>query len=214
MDSIVKAAIEKYGSGIAKTTVHVSSVKINLASGEGTISGLTVANPSGFSSARIFSLGQISAKIEPRTVTSKVVVIDKLIIAAPYVVYERNSSGETNIKALQKNIQQSTQRAAKKASEEKNAGGKEVKLLIKKLVIENGRIDIRIAALVDKPGTIKLPRIERTGIGKGGGATPSQVADEVMSALLEEVGLAVAQAGIDGYFGKGIGGAIKKLFGK
>ncbi|MGE5893616.1 MAG: hypothetical protein ACM34I_06130, partial [bacterium] len=40
IDSIVKAAIEKYGSEVTKTDVRVSSVKIKLSSGEGAVSEL------------------------------------------------------------------------------------------------------------------------------------------------------------------------------
>ncbi len=63
LDSIVKSAIEKYGSEITKTAVRVSSVKIKLSSGKGAIKGLTVSNPKGFSSSNIFSLGKISTKV-------------------------------------------------------------------------------------------------------------------------------------------------------
>ena len=50
LDSIVKSAIEQYGSEITGTRVRVGSVKITLTEGRGTIRGLRVGNPSGFSS--------------------------------------------------------------------------------------------------------------------------------------------------------------------
>ena len=59
LDSIVAAAIEKYGSQATQTSVSVSGVKLELTQGRAAISGLTVANPSGFSTPTVFSLGGI-----------------------------------------------------------------------------------------------------------------------------------------------------------
>ena len=70
LDSIVKAALEKYGSQAVKTQVRVSSVKIRLSQGEGTVTGLTVANPSGFVSPSIITLDTISIRIEKNSVTA------------------------------------------------------------------------------------------------------------------------------------------------
>lgn len=206
LDSIVKSAIEKYGSEITKTAVRVSSVKIKLSSGEGAIKGLTVSNPKGFSSSNIFSLGKISTKIDAGSVRSKIIVIDSIVISAPQVLYEMNSSGAFNIDALKKNIQST----GGEKKPEKKKDEKEIRLHIKKLVIENGEINLRFPTGSDKPSMIKLPRVELTDIGKKGGATPSQVAGRVASALTEEIAFAVAKAGAESFFGS----AIKKLFGK
>src|SRR3990172_337029 len=70
LNSIVKAAIEKYGSQATKTAVRVSSVNIKLRSGEGAVRGLRVANPSGFYSPSIITLDNISVRIATKSVTS------------------------------------------------------------------------------------------------------------------------------------------------
>ncbi len=214
IDWIVKAAIERYGSQVTKTAVRVSSVKIRLTSGEGAIAGLTVANPRGFSSPYIFRLGKISTKIDTRTVTGSPIVIDEIRIAAPQVVYEMNSSGASNVSLLKKNVQESSGGAPKKTSGGEKAKSKETKIVIKKLVIESGRIDVNIAALGNRPRTATLHRMELTDIGMPGGATPTQVAGKVTTALLEEVGRTVAQAGVEKYLEKNAGGAVKRLLGK
>lgn len=206
LDSIVKTAIEKYGSETTKTSVRVSSVKIKLSSGEGAIKGLTVSNPKGFSSSKIFSLGEISTKIDIRSVRSKIIIIDSIIISAPQVLYEMNSSGGANIDALKKNIQS----AGNEKKPEKKEDGGEIRLHIKKLVIQNGKINLRLPTGSDKPSVINLPRVELTDIGKKGGATSSQVAAKVASALTEEVAVAVAKEGAGSFFGS----TFKKLFGK
>jgi hypothetical protein len=214
IDTLVKAAIEKYGSEATKTDVRVSSVKIHLTSGEGAIAGLTVANPHGFSSPYAFRLGKISTRIDTRTITSSPIVIDEIRIAAPQVVYEMNASGASNILLLKKNIQEAALGAPKKAQEEKKAKGKEIKMLIKKLVIESGRIDAHVAALGDKHETVALRRIEMHNIGTGGGATPAQVSQQVLTALVEEVGIAVTQSGIKRSLDRGVDKTVKRLLDK
>ena len=68
LDSLVKEAIEKYGSQATHTAVRVQGVNIQLKQASAAISGLTVANPKGFSSANAFSLGKIATSIDIKNV--------------------------------------------------------------------------------------------------------------------------------------------------
>lgn len=207
LDALVKAAIEKYGSEATKTSVRVSSVAIRLTEGSGEINGLTVANPRGFSSPHIFSLGKIRVKIDTPSVTKSPIVIDELLIASPQVVYEMNQELASNMLVLKKNLQESSASSKKKAAEEKKAGGKEIKITIKKLVMDSGSITTQVAAYKDKPQTVTLKRFEMTNVGGKDGATPAKLAEEILTALVEHVGVAVAQAGLEKY---GVGKKIDK----
>ena len=201
LDTLVEAAIEKYGSQVTQTRVEVAGVKLALTSGEGAIQGIQIGNPAGFSRKHIFTLGNVSVAVDPKTVTDDVVVIDKIIIQAPQIFYEINNKGQSNIDALKKNVQQATSSTGKAQAEGSDA--KEAKLIIRKLIIEKGKIDARIAALGDKDMSANLPRIELTDIGKkSGGATPADVAEKVASVLVEKVGPAVADLGVEQYLGK------------
>jgi hypothetical protein len=214
LDSIVKEAIEKYGSEAAKTAVRVSSVSIRLTEEKGAIKGLTVANPHGFSSPSVFRLGEISIKIDARSITSSPIVIDEIHIASPQVVYEMNQALASNILVLKKNIQDSAA-SKKKASEEKKTEGKqEVKIRIKKLVMDRGGIEAHVAALGDKPQSVVLQHFDMTNVGGQQGATPSQVAEEILTKLVEEVGIAVYQAGLEKKVNKEVDRAVKRLLGQ
>src|SRR5579884_744444 len=68
LDSIVKAAIEKYGTEAAQTEVRLDNVKLSLEAGEGTITGLRVSNPHGFSSAKALGSGVISVKLDTSSI--------------------------------------------------------------------------------------------------------------------------------------------------
>jgi hypothetical protein len=152
--------------------------------------------------------------MDAHTIASSPVVIDEVRISAPEVVYEMDASGASNINVLKKNIQGSAAAAPKKEPGEKKAEGRETKLAIRKLVIENGRIDVRVPALRDRPETLTLRRIEMSNIGGRSGTTPGQVAEQVLTALVQEVGREVAQAGAERYLQKGIDGAVRRLLEK
>lgn len=211
INGLVKAAIEKYGSEVTKTAIRVFSVSIHLADGKGSIAGLTVANPHGFSSPYVFRLDTISVRIDPSTITIRPIVIDEIRISGPQVVYEINSSGTSNIDVLKKNIEEG---GPKKSQGEQKGEGKETKFIIKKFVIENGHMDILIAGLEKNPKTVTLQHIELADIGKHGGVTPTQLAQQVLTALMEEVGRDVARAGAERYLQKGFDRAVKRLLEK
>jgi len=214
LDSLVKEAIEKYGSEAAKTQVRVASVSIRLAEEKGELNGLTVANPQGFSSPHVFRLGKISVKIDARSVTSSPIVIEEIRIASPQVVYEMNQALASNILVLKKNIQEAGAASKKKTIEEKKPADKETKLLIKKLVMDSGTIESRVAALGDKPQSVTLKHFEMTNIGGRDGATPSKIAEQVLTTLVEEVGIAVVQAGLEKKVGKEVDRAVQRLLGQ
>jgi hypothetical protein len=213
LDSIVKAAIEKYGSEATKTAVRVSSVKIHLSAGSGEISGLTVANPRGFSSPHIFRLGKISTKIDVHSITSSPIIIDELRISSPQVVYELNQDLDSNISVLKKDIQASSASSAKKVGREKSEN-KEIRVVIKKLVLDSGTIEAHAAAFKDRPQSVTLKHLEMTNVGGREGATPARIAEEILTTLAKEVGGAVVQAGLEKNVKNEVGRAVKRLLEK
>jgi hypothetical protein len=210
LDSLVEAGIEKAGTEATQTRVEVGSVKLTLASGEGTISNLQVDSPAGFSRKQIFTLGEITVAVDPSTVTEKVVVIDKVIIKAPQIFYEINDKGDSNLDALKKNVQEAT---AKLGSSDKAAsGGDEIKLIIRKLVIEGAEVDARIAALGGKDISANLPRIQLNDIGKSsGGATAGEIAEKVTKILISKTTKAITEMGMQQYLGTSAAEAKAKL---
>ncbi len=213
INSIVKQAIEKYGTDATKTAVSVSSVDIKLTSGAGSVSGLDVANPRGFSTPNIFSLGAVAVKIDVKSVTKTPIVMPDIRITGPQVFYEMNKSGGSNLDALTKNLQ-TPEGSAKGQPAEKKAGKKEVRLFIRKLVLEKGRVEARIAALGDQPIMLDLPTLELHDIGKNGGATPTEVAKIVATALAEETAKAVARTQGQKVLRKGAEDLLKRYLGQ
>jgi len=202
LDSIVKSAIQTYGSEAVKTDVRVDSVKLELTDGKASIKGLTVANPAGFTDPYIFSLGEISTKVDVSTVNKNPIVIDEIHIAAPAVFYEINKSGVANADVLKKNVAGSSGGSKSSSSSSSSSSGDEVKLIIRKLIIEGTSATVRIAAL-GKDQTVALKKIVMTDVGKkSGGATAAEVAAQVSDKMLANVQSAVTKIGVNQYLGK------------
>lgn len=211
IDHLVKEAIRKYGSQATKTAVRVSSVNIKLSSGEAAIAGLTVANPRGFALEHIFSLGSIAVRINPKTIARTPIVIQDIRIAGPQVFYEMNSAGVSNLDALTKNLQGSSQPALKSSHKNETS---EVKLIVRRLVIENGRVEARVAALNDRPIMLDLPRLEMNNLGGNDGAAPDAIAATVAAALAEQTAKAIARSQGEKYLKKGADRLLQRYLGK
>ncbi|HKI59955.1 MAG TPA: hypothetical protein VKA23_02870 [Mariprofundaceae bacterium] len=206
LDSIVKNAIETYGSEATKTTVSVAEVKLTLENGEAKISGLKVGNPAGFTDPNIFELGMISTKIDTSTINQNPIIIDEIIISAPAVVYEINQSGLSNVDVLKKNLGSGSGGGGKSSAASESSGesgGEALKMIIRKLVVEGTSAKVRIAALGTKEQSVKLPRILLTDVGKkSGGATAAEVAQILSSKLIGNVKGSVGKLGVSQYLGK------------
>lgn len=210
LDSLVKSAIEKAGTQVTQTRVGVGGVKLTLSSGEGTISNLEVDSPAGFTRKQIFTLGEVTLAVDPKTITEKVIVIDKVFIKAPQIFYEINDKGDANVDVLKKNVEQAT--ASLQSSDKSSSSGEDVKLIIRKFVIENAEVDARIAALGGKDISANLPRIEFNDLGKDtGGATASEIAEKVVNVLISKTTKAIADKGLQQYLGKSVDEAKAEL---
>jgi uncharacterized protein involved in outer membrane biogenesis len=211
LDRMIKSAIEQYGSEATGTAVRVGSVKIELTRGKGSIRRLIVANPPGFTAPHLFSLNAISVIVDPRTAASDVVVIDEVRLAGPQVIYERNEAGQSNVDVIRKNLDSAIPSGS---AEEGSAKGKERKLRIRKLVIENGTVEVRVAGLGGRPRTAALPRVEMHDIGGAAGAAPEQVARQVMTRVLSEAAGQAAEAGAEKLLEKGLNRLMREMQGK
>ncbi|MDQ7011515.1 MAG: hypothetical protein Q9M29_06805 [Mariprofundaceae bacterium] len=215
-DEIVKTAIETYGSEAIGTPVRVAEVNIRLESGEGSISGLRVGNPPGFRAANIFELGMIRTKINTDTVMQNPIVIDEIVIRSPTVFYEISKAGVSNVDVLKKNISRTDSGGAVKQGD-----GEELKMIIRKLVVEDGKVMVRIAALGKEEQTVTLPPIRLTDVGrKSGGVTAMEVAQILSGRLVKNVQGLVAVLGVKRFLGKPVdmvgevGGALGGAAGK
>ncbi len=197
IDDLVKSAIETYGSQAAKTDVRVDAVKIVLTDGSGSIKGLTVANPPGFETTKVFSLGEISTQIDLESLSEDLIVIEHITVRGAKVFFELNQAGKTNLQELKNNISSSPAASSTGSSSSQTAGA-EPKLKIRKVLFADGNIHASVVPL-DKKYDLKLPKIEMRDLGGSQGATPAQIADQILKVLTDRALAEVQKQGIDQY---------------
>lgn len=208
LESIVKAAIERYGSRATGTDVAVASVRIDLRGGSGAIGGIRIDNPSGFSTPRAFDLEDIAIAIDTGSVRRDPIVVESVRVSAPRVVYEINESGKANIDVIRESLER-YRKQLEPAEEERAAGGRHV--LIRDLVIEGGEIEIRLPAPANRTYSAALPPIRLADVGGEGGATPGELALQVLRPLAAQTVQTAARAGVRRYLGKSVEDAAKGL---
>ncbi len=221
LGSVVKAGVNSFGPKLTQTKVELAGANISPLTGSGTLTGLFVSNPAGWSSDKAFFLGKIHVDVEPFSVLGDHIVINEITIDQPEFVYETKIIS-SNIKDLLKNIEEFTGGGGKDAT---TKSGKPIKFVVKKLRITNGKATLGVG-----PAAIPLPlpplSFDNLGV-KEGGITPDQLVTVVMKNVLgnivEATGKAVLKVGSTTgaaaadaatTTAKKAGDGLKKLFGK
>lgn len=194
LDSIVKNAIEKYGSEATQTAVRVDSVKISLKEGSSVIKGLSIASPSGFEAKHAFTLGEIGNKINIESLGSDVIVIDDITIHAPQVYFEMNQQRQTNLNELKKNLLGTA--SAAKSTKKQTTAEKEPKFILKRVHFSEGKIFAKVVPLKNKEYQLKLPEILLHNLGGSKGATAAQLSHEILSVLSDRALAEVKKKGV------------------
>jgi hypothetical protein len=191
LDAIVKMAIEKYGSQAIQTPVRVDKVRIKLQEGSASISGLTVANPPGFSMPHAFALGDISVGIDINSLTGDAIVIREIAIAAPRVFFEINADKKANLDVLSKNLG-----GGKETPPVEEPSGAEPRLIISKASLSGGELQARVVPLDNKEYQLKLPTITMNNLGAPKGVPPAEIARQMLGQLLDRVKAEIRKQGI------------------
>ena len=189
LGSIVKAGVNRFGPAITQTKVELKFASLSPLSGIGTLSGLTVGNPKGWSTLDAFHLGDVRISMEPFSVLRDYIVINEIIIDQPEINYETKLIS-SNVGDLLKNIEAAM--GGGKTSDPKTTAGKPIKLVVKKFVMTNARVSLGIGT---KAMTIPMPAVELTDLGVAeGGITPAELAGAVMRSITSSVVVASTQA--------------------
>ncbi len=214
----VKVGVNAVAPKITQTKVELAGAVISPLSGSGTLTGLTVGNPAGWTAEKAFYFGKVHIKLKPFSIFGDFIEIEEIIIEQPEFTYETKIIA-SNIGDLLKNIEAVTGRADKSA-EPTAKSGKPIKFAVKKLSIRSGTVSVGLSAAAIK---VPLPPLELTELGTAeGGITPDQLTAAVMRRLTPDIIAAAAKAALQlgGTGGaaaaesvKKAGSAIKGLFG-
>lgn len=205
LDGVLASAIRTYGPAITGVSVQLESVKILPTDGSAVLRGLEIGNPPGFHTARALSLGEVSMELDVASLTKDLVHVKKLLIERPQISYEY-AAGGSNLDAILRLVQAYI--AENAASQEASAGkAGEKKLVIDHLYIQGARAHVSAEVLQGKTWSVPVPDLHLTDIGKKAkGVSPAEATRQVLGALIQSVGKAVAPLHLDG-----VAGRVKKV---
>lgn len=193
VNDIIEATVEKVGSDITGTNVELGSVDISLTKGSGSLNQFRLENPDGFSPNEAFKFEKVSVTLDITSIASDPVIVKEVRIVSPDVTYEIGKAG-SNFDALlantKKNAAAQKSSSGGKAEKSEESGEKDTpNIIIKRVILEDGRVGVRIPALIDDRAEVDLPKIVLKDIGAKDkkGATPDVIAEEIISKLSQRV---------------------------
>ncbi|MDQ5977177.1 MAG: hypothetical protein QG602_149 [Verrucomicrobiota bacterium] len=188
LGSIVKSGVNSFGPKLTQTKVELAGAHLSPLTGSGTLSGLTVGNPKGWSDGNAFSLGKVHVDIQPLSIFGDPVVINEISIDAPVFNYETKIVS-SNIKDLLKNIENFSGGGDKPAATKE---GKPVKFVVKKFRLTNAQATVGVGA---SALAVPLPPVSLDDLGVDkDGITADELATEIMGKVLGSIATGTANA--------------------
>jgi len=191
LNGIIKGVIEDVGSEVTGTRVSVTGVELELTSGKGRITGLTIDNPPGYSSPYAFKMSDITVGVEPASITKPVIVISEVSINGASLVAEQKGQS-TNLSELLANIENASKKTASEDTEKATQeAASDIRLYMKQFVFAG--TEAKIISEVKGDAALNVPDVRRQNIGDPKtGLTPEQLAEALLQAVVKEVENAVA----------------------
>lgn len=188
INAIVKEVIETVGSDALHTPVTVDKVDIKLKEGEGTISGISVANPSGFSTADMLQIGNVGLHIDTSSVGDEVLVLKKVFVNGVTFLAEHKNLTDTNVQKMIDHISSGKSKPSveSKQSSSTSDSGDKVRLMIESLQVGSTEVTL----LSDQYGTknFTIPSYNQNNIGdKQRGLSPEELSKAVVANLLKRI---------------------------
>lgn len=181
-DNIAKQVVERGGSYAMGVATTVDQVDVELFKGTATMSGLNIANPTGFNTDHFFALASSDAQITLESINTNTVIIPKIHLSGINVILDKGKK-PSNYNQILHNLSRFESGDAKPADATKQ--GKNV--IINSLVLED--ISIHVAnmpgvSLLAGDVAVKIPRIELQNVGEKGNMKAADIFNLVIKTVL------------------------------
>jgi len=195
LGDIIKEAIQRYGSEATQAIVVVDSVDLDVTNGQTSLKGFVVGNPAGFKSDSAFELGNIAVQVDTSSLDSDTIIIKTVQIDGPKITYELGDGGP-NVDAIKRNVDTYAKQFASGDSSSTSAEdtGPQKKIIIERLTITDGSVNVSAPFLDGKSLGTSLPTITLTDIGKD---NPADVIKRIIDEMTKGVGGAISGLNLD-----------------
>ncbi|MCB9988023.1 MAG: hypothetical protein H6868_01670 [Rhodospirillales bacterium] len=186
--NIAKVLTEKIGS--ETLGVRVSLTKMDIAPQEKRVdvSGLKIANPPGYKKPQVLTVDTI--RVVGESFSKELLVFKEITVSGTNINMEVTENG-TNLSDLKKNIK------PKASADEKTASGEPIKVIIRKLTIDDATLSPAVMLIDRDMAPVTMPDLVMTGIGqKTNGVLVSEAVAQVLDRVTKEATRAASQQGM------------------
>lgn len=181
---LIEKGVESGGPPVTGTEVSLGSARVSIFSGEGSLNGLRIANPKGFSDDDAFNLGRVAIAIDPKSVTSDVVHVRSIVVDGPQLLAEFDEAGHSNLGAILDHVKKVARSGGSGSGSDGASGGGETRMRIDEFRFENAQARALAPAFkLDK--TLKLKPLVLKNLGGQSGATASEIVQQVMRPIVD-----------------------------
>lgn len=190
-DSTIRSAVEEFGPDVLGVPVKLESATLSIKDAGLMLDGLVISNPDGYSSPHSVSVGKIDVALDPMSLMSDTVQINRILIDQPDLIWEV-AKGGSNFQAIQDHLEA---KFPTSGDEQESEGPKAI---IDEFVLSGANVSV-VGLPLQKDVSVSLGEIRLTNIGaEENGATYADIAKEVTGALMPAITSALAQTGIGG----------------
>jgi hypothetical protein len=185
LDSLVKAGVEKYGPRITRTEVALSSVKLDIRGGRGTLKGLRIANPAGFSRADAVAFGEITLDLDVSSLGKEPIVIEQIRVAGPELLLELAKDGATNLGTIRDAAEKyAPPQAGGIDGSLRSPDGPVPRIVVKRLEFDAGTIRLDASAVGGAKSERELGSFTLTDLGGSSGVPADRLGREILRTIV------------------------------
>lgn len=191
LNIIIAEQITKQGSKYTEQQVTVKKVDMQLLHGAGTINGLVLNNPKGYSTTPLFSLNETTLDINIQSLAETrkggPIVIDAIIIDKPEALVEFNETGSSNIQVILDAVNRNLPKSTASNEPSSTTNGADPKIRVKKFVLAGVALRVDLTKLGNTTHKKELPDINLTNIGGDQGLPASELGGELLKQALSAI---------------------------
>lgn len=209
LGKVIKSVTEGTGPSLVGVPLKLESAQFRLLQGVIRLNGFVLGNPEGFKTDKAIGVGQVAVDIDVRSLFTDTIVIKRILIDQPEIVYELGL-GKSNIGRILEGLGGEEEEAKPEDEQQvEDEGGK--KVIIEDLLVKDAKVRVSMTVAQGVAAPIPLPDIHLTDIGKEEGkkgASPVEVIRRVLGAIFGAVGKVVTgTVDLVGDGAKAVGGA-------
>ena len=198
--NIAKSVTEKIASETLKTPVRIAHMHIDLSNLSVEVGGISIKTPAGhgFEKPHVLTIDRVL--VDGDSFENNLLKFDEIAVSGLDLYFE-GQADKTNIGVLKENLNAGASSKASSSNGDTSGQKEPIKVVIKKLNIEEGTLHPSVLLIDNVVSSVPLPSLKLYGVGeKTNGVLASEALSQVFNALLNSA----TKVGLSSGFFKGI----------